>query len=77
MTSQVSVAERENPWRKRLRIESDPVKRGRLLNELILALKSADDNDAARNTVEFIGSQCVALEGSWIGHGRFPLLAAA
>jgi hypothetical protein len=29
-----------------------------------LVLKSAHDNDAARKTVEFIGSHCFALDGS-------------
>jgi hypothetical protein len=40
-------------------VESDPLKRRRKL-----VLKSAHDNDAARNTVEFIGSHCFALDGS-------------
>jgi hypothetical protein len=54
----LSVAERENPWRERLRIESDPLKPRRKL-----VLKSAHDNNAAGNTIEFIGSHCFALDG--------------
>ena len=46
----LSLAECEIPWRERLRIESDPIKRRRNL-----VLKSAHDNDTAHNTVEFIG----------------------
>jgi hypothetical protein len=55
----LSLAECEIPWRERLRIESDPIKRRRNL-----VLKSAHDNDAAHNTVEFVGIQSCILGGS-------------
>ena len=45
---------------KRLRIESDPSKRRRNL-----VLKSAHDDDAAYNTVEFIGIQSCILGGTF------------
>src|SRR5882757_3351198 len=63
-----SVAtEQENLRRQRLRIERDPVQhRG----ERKLALVSADDDDAAGNAVELIGSQSLVLVGSEISHGR-------
>jgi hypothetical protein len=48
----------EIPWRERLRIESHPVKRRRKS-----VLQSAHDNDAAHNTIEFIGIQCFVLDG--------------
>ena len=57
------LAEEKSPRRKRLRIDGDAVERRGLVNEFELALKSADDNDAARNMLEFIGSQCFTLEG--------------
>src|SRR5882757_5762639 len=65
-----SVAtEQENLRRQRLRIERDPVQhRG----ERKLALVSADDDDAAGNTVELIRSQSLVLDGSKISHGHSP-----
>ena len=65
-TEKALVAEEaeENLRRERLRIERDPLeRRGKAV------LQSAHDNDAARNTVEFIGSQCFGFDGSEIGHG--------
>src|SRR4051812_39547753 len=48
------VTERENLRRQRLRIERDPIQQR---GERELALVSADDDDAAGDVVEFIGSQ--------------------
>ena len=64
------AAERKNLRRQRLRIERDPIQQR---GERELALVSADDDDAAGNTVELIGCQSLVLDGSKIGHGRFPL----
>jgi hypothetical protein len=52
-----------------LRIESDLLNRRRKL-----VLKPAHDNDAASNTVEFIGSHCFALDGSSKSIMPFPLV---
>ena len=59
------VAE-ENLRRQRLRIESDPLQR-----RCKAVLKSAHDDDTARNAIEFIGGQGFVVDGSKIGHGRF------
>jgi hypothetical protein len=67
------MSECENPRRQRLRIDRDTIEHGGLVEEFETALQSTHDDDAAGDTIEFIGGQCFALEGCCIGHGRSPL----